>query len=174
MYPLYLREKARRLRREKKLTIDELAECLALSRSTIYYWVRDIPVPRKTRAQWPESARLAAGRAVRKKFRLLREAAYAEGRASFADLCADSTFRDFVNLYIAEGYKRCRNSVSLSNSDPAVIRLATHWIRRLTKNPIDSREGTGARVTEFSALDRATRICGQGWRHGWIACENSG
>ncbi len=151
MYPLYLREKARRLRREKKLTIDELAECLALSRSTIYYWVRDIPVPRKTRAQWPESARLAAGRAVRKKFRLLREAAYAEGRASFADLCADSTFRDFVNLYIAEGYKRCRNSVSLSNSDPAVIRLATHWIRRLTKNPIDSREGTGARVTGFSA-----------------------
>lgn len=139
MHPLYLRAKARQLRVDKKLTIDELAECLALPRTTIYYWVRDLPVSRKTRAEWPESARLAGGRAVRKKFRLLREAAYTEGRASFVDLCADSTFRDFVNLYIAEGYKRCRNSVSLSNSDPVVIRLATHWIRRFTKNPIDYR-----------------------------------
>lgn len=40
----YLREKARQLRVDKKLTIDELAERLALSRSTIYYWVRDLPI----------------------------------------------------------------------------------------------------------------------------------
>jgi excisionase family DNA binding protein len=37
----YLREKARQVRVERKLTIDELAERLALSRSTVYYWVRD-------------------------------------------------------------------------------------------------------------------------------------
>ena len=40
-YPPYLREKARQLRRERKLTIDQLAECLALPRTTVYYWVRD-------------------------------------------------------------------------------------------------------------------------------------
>jgi predicted DNA-binding transcriptional regulator AlpA len=136
MHPLYLRQKARQLRVDKKLTIDELAECLALSRSTIYYWVRDIPVPRKTRVEWPESARLAGSRAVRKKFRLLREAAYAEGRATFVDLCADPTFRDFVNLYIAEGYKRCRNQVALANSDPAVMKIAAHWIRRFSASRI--------------------------------------
>jgi predicted DNA-binding transcriptional regulator AlpA len=136
MHQLYIRQKARQLRVDKKLTIDELADCLALSRSTIYYWVRDIPVPRKTRAEWPESARLAGGRAVRKKFRLLREAAYAEGRATFADLCADPTFRDFVNLYIAEGYKRCRNQVALANSDPAVVKVADHWIRRFSASRI--------------------------------------
>jgi DNA-binding XRE family transcriptional regulator len=33
----YLRAKAIQLRRERELTIDELAERLALSRSTIYY-----------------------------------------------------------------------------------------------------------------------------------------
>ncbi len=33
------------MRIERKLTIDELAERLALSRSTIYYWVRDLPIP---------------------------------------------------------------------------------------------------------------------------------
>jgi transcriptional regulator with XRE-family HTH domain len=44
-YPMYVREKARELRCNKKLTIDELAERLAISRSTIYYWVKDLPIP---------------------------------------------------------------------------------------------------------------------------------
>ena len=48
-YPSYLREKARQLRHERKLTIDQLAECLALPRTTIYYWVRDLPIPRTER-----------------------------------------------------------------------------------------------------------------------------
>jgi hypothetical protein len=38
-----LREKARSMRVERRLTIDELAERLALPRTTIYYWVRDLP-----------------------------------------------------------------------------------------------------------------------------------
>ncbi len=33
------------MRIERQFTIDELAERLALSRSTIYYWVRDLPIP---------------------------------------------------------------------------------------------------------------------------------
>jgi excisionase family DNA binding protein len=41
----YLREKARTIRIERRLTIDELAERLALPRTTIYYWVRDLPIP---------------------------------------------------------------------------------------------------------------------------------
>lgn len=44
-HPSYLREKARALRIAKKLTIDELAERLALPRTTVYYWVRDLPIP---------------------------------------------------------------------------------------------------------------------------------
>jgi DNA-binding XRE family transcriptional regulator len=42
-YPAYIRDKARKLRQERKLTIDELAERLAISRTTAYYWVRDLP-----------------------------------------------------------------------------------------------------------------------------------
>lgn len=135
-YPPYLREKARELRRERKLTIDQLAERLALPRTTIYYWVRDLPIPRKKVAEWPESARRVGNAAMRRKYRLLREAAYSEGAAAFRELCRDPTFRDFVNLYLAEGYKRSRNDVSLANSDPAVIELACRWIRRFTENKV--------------------------------------
>jgi hypothetical protein len=39
-------------------------------------------------------------------------------------------------MYIGEGYKRCRNAVSLANSDPRVIRLADYWIRRFSRNPV--------------------------------------
>ena len=124
-YPKYLRDKARELRTKKKLTIDELAERLALPRTTIYYWVRDIPIP-QTKDQ--KLAQRRASRATRTKHRLKREAAYNEGRRTFPILARDPTFRDFVNLYIGEGYKRDRNRVSLCNSDPSVVALANYWI----------------------------------------------
>jgi hypothetical protein len=139
MYPPSLRDKARKLRRDRRLTIDELADCLALPRTTIYYWVRDLPIPRKPRAEWPESARLAGSRAMQMKYRRLRDAAYDEGRASFAELASNPTFRDFVNLYMAEGYKRDRNVVSLTNSDPAMIKIVFLWIQRLSRSKITVR-----------------------------------
>ena len=109
-HPAYLREKTRRLRTERKLTIDELAERLALSRSTNYYWVRGLPIPGSgSGGGWPDSARRKGNRAMRRKYRLLREAAYQEGLESFDDLASDPTFRDFVCMYVGEGYKRDRN-----------------------------------------------------------------
>lgn len=135
-YPTYLREKARSLRVEKRLTIDELAECLALSRTTIYYWVKDLPIERTTRQNLGQRA---GNRTMRDNYRRRREQAYREGLRSFDELAIDPTFRDFVNLYIAEGYKRCRNTVSIANSDPAVISLADRWLRRLTARPIRYR-----------------------------------
>jgi hypothetical protein len=76
---------------------------------------------------------------MQRKYRVLREEAYEEGVRSFDELAVERTFRDFVCLYIAEGYKRNKNTVSLSNSDPAVMRVATHWVRRLSeKSPIFS------------------------------------
>jgi excisionase family DNA binding protein len=133
-HPAYLREKARSLRKQRGLTIDELAERLALSRSTIYYWVRDLQIPGSgPGGGWPESAHRKAGRAIKRKYRLLREAAYREGLESFEELAREPTFRDFVCLYIAEGSKRNRNSVAICNSDDAVLRLALMWIRRLSE-----------------------------------------
>jgi excisionase family DNA binding protein len=136
-HPAYLREKARTMRIERKLTIDELAERLALSRSTIYYWVRDLPIPGSgSGGGLPRSAHEQAGLAIKRKHRLLREAAYAEGAATFRELSVDPSFRDFVCLYIAEGYKRNRNRVAICNSDPAVVRLANQWMRRLASRPV--------------------------------------
>lgn len=132
-YPAYLRDKARELRVERRLSIVEIAERLALPKTTIFYWVRDIPLQRPRRAN-PGQRRGNQG--MRRKYLQRREAAYAQGKHEFQDLAALSTFRDFVCLYIAEGYKRQRNTVALGNSDPRVVALAARWIRRYSRNPV--------------------------------------
>src|SRR5581483_10888362 len=98
-HPPYLREKARKLRAERRLTIDELAERLALPRTTIYYWVKDLPIPGSgPGGGWPGTAQRRGTQAVKRKYRLLREAAYREGAESYPALVQEPTFRDFVCL----------------------------------------------------------------------------
>src|SRR4051794_9565631 len=97
-----LRAKAVELRQKENLTIDQLAERLALSRTTIYYWVRDLPIVRVYRST-PRQRK--GNRAMQATFRRKREAAYEQGVAEFDDLSRMATFRDFVCMYIGEGYK---------------------------------------------------------------------
>ena len=132
-HPEYLREKARSLRMGRRLSIDQISERLALPKTTIFYWVRDLPLERAGR---PNSGHRKGNREMRRRYRVLREEAYRKGQESFAGLCDEPTFRDFVCLYVAEGYKRDRNRVSLGNSDQRVVLLAAHWIRRFARNPV--------------------------------------
>lgn len=130
-YPAYLRERARELRVRKRLSLDEIAERLALPKTTVYYWIRDLPLGRARRENGhPGNVAMQA------KYRRLREDAYAKGLAEYDELVKLPTFRDFVALYIAEGYKRNRNCVSIANSDARVIAVAVGWMRRLTSNPM--------------------------------------
>jgi hypothetical protein len=62
-YPAYLRDKARRLRTENKLSIVEIADRLALPK-TIWYWVRDLPLGRPHRAN---AGQRKGNRAMREK-----------------------------------------------------------------------------------------------------------
>lgn len=125
------------MRVERRLTIDQIAERLALPRTTIFYWVRDLTVPRSKFDPRPmTAARARAARANSRKHAAIRHAAYQRGASEFAALCEQDSFRDFVCLYLAEGYRRNRNNVGLGNSDPAVVALADRWIRRFARNPV--------------------------------------
>jgi hypothetical protein len=129
----HLRDMARLLRVERELSVDLLAKRLALPRSTVYYWVRDLPL----RAARPDSAAAGPGRGGGADADLRPsppegESAYEQGLRSYDELVAQPTFRDFVCIYILEGYKRDRSKVALASADPAVMRLAHRWIWRLT------------------------------------------
>lgn len=116
------------------MTIDDLAERLSLSRSTIYYWVRDLPIPAVTENR--SAAQRRGTLAMQRRYALRREEAYRQGVAEFGERSRDPEFRDFVCLYIAEGTKRGRNSVALCNSDPSVIKLANRWMSLLSRRPV--------------------------------------
>lgn len=130
-HPEYIRRKAIQLRVERKLTIDEISERLALSRSTVYHWVGSMAIP-ETKKQ--SARRLAASRANSDRAREKREAAYRQGLEEFDQLAKDRTFRDFVCMYIGEGTKRIRNDVAICNSDPSVVKLGQKWILKLSRN----------------------------------------
>jgi hypothetical protein len=130
-YPAYVREKARELRREKHFSIDEISERLAISRTTIYYWVSDIPLGRRRRDNPHPGARRMVAR-----FRRERQEAYELGHWEFPRLASLPTFRDFVALYISEGYKRNRNTVTICNSDASVMQIGTLWLRRFSRRKL--------------------------------------
>jgi hypothetical protein len=52
--------------------------------------------------------------------------------AEYDQLAEMPTFRDFVVLYIAEGYKRDRNRVQIGNSDERIVAMAAGWLSSLT------------------------------------------
>jgi hypothetical protein len=127
----YLREMARLMRVQRQLSVDQLARRLALPRSTIYYWVRDLPLREPTGRVRPGGATRARRGSVR-VVRPRRAGAYEQALSSYDDLITQPTFGDFLCIYIADGYKRDRRTVALASADADVMRLAHRWIWRLT------------------------------------------
>jgi len=132
----HIREKAIQLRTEKHMTLDEITEVLSLPKTTIYYWIKDIPIPKTSKQHWRQQQ---GTKAMQAKFASLREEAYQQGLAEAPELLQDLTFRDFVVLYMAEGTKRNRNAVEFVNSDARMLKLANHWFCRLSENHITYR-----------------------------------
>ncbi len=126
----HLKDKAIALRTEQNMTLDEITECLSVPRTTIFYWIKDIPIP-TTHKQTAAQQRRADEH--RERHAQKRQAAYDAGMAEAPDLFADPLFRDFVAIYIGEGTKKIRSTVAVANSDPKVIRLSYTQMQRFTK-----------------------------------------
>src|SRR5690606_2703886 len=97
----------------------------SLPKTTVYYWIKDIPIPyteKQTEAQ------RRGTQASKLKYALLREEAYQQGYDEAPVLLQDLSFRDFVVLYMAEGTKRARSRVEFVNSDVRMLKLAKRWL----------------------------------------------
>jgi transcriptional regulator with XRE-family HTH domain len=125
------REQARRLRRERGLSIKEIADRVGVSKSSVSHWVRDVELtPRqldairmKNRAYGPQA--LNRGILV-ERHRARRIAAQEDGRL-YARL-GDPLHAAGCMLYWAEGDKS-RNQARFTNSDPEVVRFFVRFLR---------------------------------------------
>jgi hypothetical protein len=85
---------------------------------------------------------------------MARTTHYEQALRSYDDLVEQPTFRDFVCVYIADGYKRDRRRVALASADPDVARLAHRWIWRLT----DKSPSLSVRYTREHSCDELRRF----------------
>jgi transcriptional regulator with XRE-family HTH domain len=136
-----LKAEAVRLRALEGFSLNELAERLGIPKSTVRYWVKDTPPGslselRQVQRLLRQSARQQAGTAaMQAKYAAMRQEAYAATNMRATELLQDLVVRDFVILYLAEGYRKQRNCVALSNSNPRIIKFAHNAMRRLATNP---------------------------------------
>ena len=131
----HLRRKARKFRRNGD-SLGIICDRLKMSKTTVWYWVKDIP----TKVTQKKSCKPhIGGTAIKRHFAKLREDAYKQGMREYRDLIKIPTFRDFVVTYIGEGYRRTRNQVAVANSNEKVIKLSYYWMKRLAnpERPLD-------------------------------------
>jgi hypothetical protein len=112
------------------MPITDIAAELGLSKSTVYSWVQDLALP-ATRSQRQKESQRRGTAAMAAKAAARRNAAYEEAYADAERLLSDRRIRDFVVLYLAEGYRKNRNKVSLSNASPRMVVFAHDCMRKL-------------------------------------------
>jgi hypothetical protein len=125
------REEARRLRRERGLSLKDIAAIVGVSKSSVSLWVRDVHLTPEQHSRLQANNRLhfrqlLAQDAWRERHRARRAAAQREGR-SYARQ-GDPFHAAGCMLYWAEGSKK-RNHAQLSNSDPEVVRFFVRFVR---------------------------------------------
>ena len=134
------RIRATELRERHHLPLDEIAKRLNRSRSTVWYWIKDCEVPQNVLAALRRKGQLIGqerGRAVAVRNRLReRQAAYDGAKIGARKRLRDPDFRDFVVMYMAEGARKGRQIVDITNTDPEIIRLGYRWLEKLSKYPV--------------------------------------
>lgn len=138
------RLEAMRLRQEKGLSVNKIAEVLGVSKSSVSNWVRDVPLTNQQRHQLRENKRkygnIHQGSITnRDKHRKIREEFQQAGRKQARE-------NDFLHLtgcmlYWAEGAKR-RTDCKFTNSDSDMLTTFIEFLKKcleVTVNNIEVR-----------------------------------
>jgi AcrR family transcriptional regulator len=128
------RIEARRLRREDGLSMKEIARILGVSLSSVSLWVRDIELEDVQQASLRLRAARRRGQASAAWARRHRRDAQETGRRRARR--DDPLHMAGCMLFWAEGDK-CRGSVRLANSDPALLRVFVRFLRECYGAPVE-------------------------------------
>ncbi|KKN04006.1 hypothetical protein LCGC14_1101930 [marine sediment metagenome] len=132
----HLREKAAKLR-QNGYSINDICKRLNKGKGTVWYWIKDVEMlktnvflDRKKRKN--KKAAIAAARAVKKKFKDIHKAAEKMAIEEWKNNLKDNfEFQQFIMLYWCEGCKKTKHYLSVSNSDPQLIKFALKWLRNI-------------------------------------------
>ena len=117
-------ERARQLRAAGNTLLD-IATALAVSKSSVSVWVRDVPFTPSPRRQGAKRRTHPASRRKQQEIVELDEA----GRRRIGTLGDDAFLAAGVALYAGEGSKR-EGSIMFANTDARMIAFFCAWLRR--------------------------------------------
>lgn len=133
MHDAHLKRKALELR-GKGMALDDIVLRLALPRTTVFGWIKDVSIERTVKQSLAQQRGSQAGK---EKAALKRDAVYQAALLEAPALLQEPKLRDFTVLYLAEGYRRSRHTVSICNSNPRIMALSHEIMLRFATNPLD-------------------------------------
>ncbi len=155
------RSAARRLR-EQGCSIREIAQKIKCAKSSVSGWVRDIPLTARQIEHLKSNQ--DKGRAKAANHPNSPKGIWGKFRQEISDLAADEIAQQCsfgilkvlgAALYWAEGYKRSRNVVNFSNSDPDMIAIMMRFFRCVCEVPESKFRGV---VHIHPHLDKAGAV----------------
>tara|TARA_Y100000310_G_scaffold81278_1_gene77882 strand:- start:1985 stop:2662 length:678 start_codon:yes stop_codon:yes gene_type:complete len=130
-----LREKAVALRLEKKLSYSEIRKRLGVPKSTLSYWLRDYPLSesriselRKRGWKNGEAGRERYRNTMMEKYENEKCRIYNIQKKNLRNLKKEAQYVAGLMLYLGEGAKKDRYTISLANTDPDLLRYFIRWL----------------------------------------------
>jgi len=130
-----LREQAIKLRLEKELSYGEIRRRLSVPKSTLSYWLSEIPLSKerilKLRRQGRKKAEIKIEKfraTMREKRRIKEQEVYNKYQKKFTKLSKNTIFVAGLMLYLGEGDKKNYSRISLANTDPKIIKFFSKWV----------------------------------------------
>lgn len=120
--------------RKQGMALPEIVERLGVNKTTVYYWIKDIPLEGRTEKQLDSQKN--ATRANRVKAKEARDKEREIGLAEAEVLLQDPLVRDFVSIFMTEGNRKSRNVVSVCNSNYSIVKISMVMMRRFSKEPL--------------------------------------
>jgi len=126
-----------KLRKQGK-SYSEIKKIVNVSKSSLSLWLKNVPLTQKQLQGLKEKKSVAIER-YRATMKLKREKRvsnyYIKQSRKWLPLSARELNIAGLFLYLGEGGKTSRNTVSISNTDPSVMKFALYWIVHCLKVP---------------------------------------
>jgi len=127
------REKAIALRKTKQMSYNQIKKTLGVSKGTLSYWLKNYPLPEERIKKLQKNEAVIErirNTKKRKREKRLKEI-YKTQKKAILPLNDREFFIAGLLLYWGEGRKSQGGSLSISNSDPSMIRFFIRWLKSL-------------------------------------------
>lgn len=126
------REKALALRRQGK-SYSQIKKILKVSKGTLSYWLRDYPLSKEKIRElrdWNEQRIERFRETMRRKREDRLQKTYKAEKKILLPLTKREFYLTGLLLYWGEGTKSQRHTLSVSNTDPVVIKFFIQWVNK--------------------------------------------